>query len=75
MAWCASFQFSLSFTHYSTVPSAEEIEFVLEIMEKIASPALDRIEQLLDSAGRWDSVGRNDFCRYVLEVPRQRQAY
>ena len=58
--------FLLDDTDCLTVPSKEEIEFVLEIMDKIASPALDRIEQLLDSAGRWDSVARNDFCRYVL---------
>lgn len=52
------------------VPSAEEVEFVLEILDKIASPALDKIERLLESAGRWDSVARNDFCRYVHIVFR-----
>ncbi|KAI0702440.1 ARM repeat-containing protein [Cytidiella melzeri] len=50
------------------VPSAEEIDFVLEIMDKIAGPALDRIGQLLDSAGRWDNVARNDFCRFLHPV-------
>ena len=48
------------------MPSAEEVEFVLEILDKIASPALDKIEGLLDSAGRWDSIARNDFCRCAM---------
>ncbi|KAI0343973.1 ARM repeat-containing protein [Trametopsis cervina] len=50
------------------VPSSEEIDFVLEILDKIAAPALDKIEELLDSAGRWDSVSRNDFCRFLHPV-------
>ena len=47
------------------MPTEEEIEFVLEILDRIAAPALDKIELLLESAGRWDSVARNDFCRQV----------
>ncbi|KAI0094551.1 ARM repeat-containing protein [Irpex rosettiformis] len=50
------------------VPSPGEVDFVLEIMDKIAGPALDRIEALLDTAGRWDNVGRNDFCRFLHPV-------
>ncbi len=49
------------------VPCPEEIDFVLEILDKIASPALDKVESLLTSAGKWDNVDRNDFCRYVLK--------
>ncbi|KAI0961210.1 hypothetical protein AcV7_000369 [Taiwanofungus camphoratus] len=50
------------------VPSPDEIDFILEILEKIASSALDKIETLLETAGRWDSVARNDFCRYLHAV-------
>ena len=46
-----------------SVPNHDEIEFVLEILDKIASPALDKVETLLETAGKWDSVARNDFCR------------
>lgn len=47
------------------VPSKEEIEFALEILDKIASPALSKIEVLAKTADHWDEVARNDFCRYV----------
>ncbi|KAL7285729.1 hypothetical protein ACG7TL_000834 [Trametes sanguinea] len=47
------------------VPNREEIEFVLEILDKIAAPALDKVEALLETVGKWDSVSRNDFCRYL----------
>ncbi|PSR80951.1 hypothetical protein PHLCEN_2v6586 [Hermanssonia centrifuga] len=45
------------------VPSTEEIDLVLEILDKIASPALDKVGNLLATAGKWDNVDRNDFCR------------
>ncbi|KIJ68675.1 hypothetical protein HYDPIDRAFT_106916 [Hydnomerulius pinastri MD-312] len=48
------------------VPNAEEIKFVLEILDRVASPALDKIEELANSSGSWDSVARNDFCRYLV---------
>ncbi|KIK95621.1 hypothetical protein PAXRUDRAFT_826811 [Paxillus rubicundulus Ve08.2h10] len=47
------------------VPTAEEIDFVLEILDRVASPALDRIEDLVKSPESWDNVSRNDFCRYL----------
>lgn len=47
------------------VPSAEEVDFVMDVLDKIAAPLLDKIEMLLESAARWDNVSRNDFCRYV----------
>ncbi|KAH9853059.1 ARM repeat-containing protein [Lenzites betulinus] len=47
------------------VPTRDEIEFVLEILDKIAAPALDKVEALLETVGKWDSVARNDFCRYL----------
>lgn len=47
------------------MPTRDEIEFVLEILDKIAAPALDKVETLLETVGKWDSVARNDFCRYV----------
>lgn len=48
------------------MPNHDEIEFVLEILDKVAAPALDKVEALLETAGKWDNVARNDFCRYVL---------
>lgn len=47
------------------VPSNDEISVVLEILNRIVSPALDKLEALLPSAGSWDGVARNDFCRYL----------
>ncbi len=47
------------------MPNQEEIEFVLDVLDKIAAPALDKVEALLETAGKWDSVARNDFCRQV----------
>ena len=47
----------------TTVPSNDEISFVLDILNHIVSPALDKLEALLPSASSWDGVARNDFCR------------
>ncbi|TFK89763.1 ARM repeat-containing protein [Polyporus arcularius HHB13444] len=47
------------------VPNHDEVEFVLEILDKIAAPALDKVEALLETVGKWDNVARNDFCRYL----------
>ncbi|KAF8559342.1 hypothetical protein OG21DRAFT_1402974 [Imleria badia] len=47
------------------VPNAEEIDFVLQILDRIASPTLDKLEALASSSDGWDSVDRNDFCRYL----------
>lgn len=52
---------------YSLVPSPEEVDFVLEILDRVANPALDKLEELLSTAGHWDNVARNDFCRQVLQ--------
>jgi proteasome activator subunit 4 len=64
MAWLA---FSLTlvflFPDTSTVPSSEEIAFVLEIIEQITKPSLAVVESLLSSTSKWDNVARNDFCR------------
>lgn len=57
------FALSLFVHSCSAAPSTEEIDFVLLILDKIASPSLDTIEHLLDSAGHWDNVASNDFCR------------
>jgi proteasome activator subunit 4 len=43
------------------VPTPEEIAFVLEILDQVAGPALDKVEALLEE--QWDNVTRNDFCR------------
>lgn len=48
------------------VPSKEEIAFVLEILDKVLGPALDKVESLLQTTSKWDNVDRNDFCRYLL---------
>jgi len=50
------------------VPSQDEVDFVLEILDKVAAPALDKIEELIDIAGKWDNIARNDFCRYLHAV-------
>jgi proteasome activator subunit 4 len=50
---------------YPLVPSDPEIEFVLQILDEVATPALIKIEQLLESVSSWDNADRNDFCRLV----------
>lgn len=45
------------------MPSSDEVDFALEILDKIASPALNKIEALAKTADHWDEVARNDFCR------------
>ena len=64
--WVRNLHDERSEAESTTVPSNDEISFVLEILEHIVSPALDKIEALLTSAGSWDGVARNDFCRQVL---------
>jgi len=44
------------------VPTQDEIALVLDILDEIAEPALDKIEDLL-RVDNWDNVARNDFCR------------
>ncbi|KAL4243149.1 BLM10 family protein [Abortiporus biennis] len=46
-------------------PSEPEIDFVLEILDRIGTPSLDIIEKLLQTPEKWDNVDRNDFCRYL----------
>lgn len=60
---CQLFQ---KLTWNTSVPNAEEVDFVLQILDRIASPTLDKVEALVNSSDRWDSVSRNDFCRWVL---------
>ena len=48
-----------------TVPTNDEILFVLEIIDQIGKPALQVIECLVKSDQKWDNVSRNDFCRLV----------
>ncbi|KAG1755009.1 uncharacterized protein EDB91DRAFT_1096702 [Suillus paluster] len=50
------------------VPSSEEVQFILDILDRVAAPALDKIEALARSTEHWDEVVRNDFCRYLLFV-------
>ncbi|KAF7784715.1 hypothetical protein Agabi119p4_880 [Agaricus bisporus var. burnettii] len=50
------------------VPSEQEIAFVIEIINKITAPALDKVEGLLETTSTWDSAARNDFCRYLHVV-------
>lgn len=47
------------------VPSLDEIAFVLDILDQVAAPGLDKVEALLDKTSTWDNVARNDFCRYL----------
>ena len=48
------------------VPSAEEIDFVVELLDRLVSPFLEKIEGLLENSSNWDNISRNDFCRYVI---------
>ncbi|KAF9535499.1 hypothetical protein CPB83DRAFT_841859 [Crepidotus variabilis] len=47
------------------VPNDEEIAFALEIIEKVGVPALKIVGSLVKTSSNWDSVARNDFCRYL----------
>ncbi|KAJ6501707.1 hypothetical protein C8R47DRAFT_1108448 [Mycena vitilis] len=47
------------------VPSEPEIAFVMDILDRIGKPALDKVEQLLETTTKWDNADRNDFCRYL----------
>lgn len=47
------------------VPSPDEIAFVLEVLERIVSPLLLKLEVLLGNTSSWDNSARNDFCRCV----------
>ncbi|KAJ7630604.1 hypothetical protein FB45DRAFT_746590 [Roridomyces roridus] len=47
------------------VPSADELEFVMDILDRIGKPALDKVEELLSKTSDWDAADRNDFCRYL----------
>ncbi|KAH9937428.1 ARM repeat-containing protein [Fomitopsis serialis] len=50
------------------VPSSDEIAFALEIVDKISSLALSKVEALAKVADNWDEVARNDFCRYLCAL-------
>ncbi|PAV21860.1 ARM repeat-containing [Pyrrhoderma noxium] len=50
------------------VPSAEEIDFVVELLDRLVSPFLEKIEGLLENSSNWDNISRNDFCRYLYAV-------
>jgi hypothetical protein len=56
-------------TYFVAVPSNEEISFILEILNNIVSPALDKLEALLPTASSWDGIARNDFCRCAEVTP------
>lgn len=44
------------------MPSAEEIDFILELLTKVVEPAMDVLDRLLQGSDQyWD----NDFCRYM----------
>ncbi|KAF8078288.1 hypothetical protein FPV67DRAFT_1663041 [Lyophyllum atratum] len=47
------------------VPTDDEIAFVLEILDQVLGPAMDKVESLLETTSTWDNVDRNDFCRYL----------
>ncbi|KAJ7129977.1 hypothetical protein C8R43DRAFT_1025251 [Mycena crocata] len=47
------------------VPSEGEISFVMDILDRIGKPALDKVEELLATTTKWDGADRNDFCRYL----------
>ncbi|KAJ8084329.1 Proteasome activator BLM10 [Marasmius tenuissimus] len=47
------------------VPSSEEIQFILDFLDRVAAPTLSKIEGLLQNTAAWDNAHRNDFCRYL----------
>ncbi|KAJ6627278.1 hypothetical protein B0H10DRAFT_1780024 [Mycena sp. CBHHK59/15] len=47
------------------VPSPDEISFVMDILDRIEAPAMEKVESLLQTTSKWDAVDRNDFCRYL----------
>lgn len=51
------------FSLIRVVPSKEEIDFVLEVLDVVGNPVLEKIHELLDNGNNWDSISRNDFCR------------
>ena len=50
-------------TMWRQVPSNEEVQFILDFLDRVAAPALDKVETLARSTENWDEVVRNDFCR------------
>jgi proteasome activator subunit 4 len=50
---------------FPVVPSADEISFVIDILDRIGNTALDKVEELLATTTKWDGANRNDFCRYL----------
>lgn len=51
--------------HLLQAPSSDDIDLVVEILERTQKPALDVVEKLLEQTSKWDNVARNDFCRYL----------
>ncbi|KAF9073820.1 hypothetical protein BDP27DRAFT_1318212 [Rhodocollybia butyracea] len=47
------------------VPSDLEIQFVFQLLDEVATPTLVKIEELLERIPTWNSVDRNDFCRFM----------
>ncbi|KAF8922284.1 armadillo-type protein [Mucidula mucida] len=47
------------------VPSDSEIAFVLEILDELHTPLLNKVEELVTRTESWNSSDRNDFCRYL----------
>lgn len=52
-------------TDKHTDASPEDVDFILEVLDRIQKPALDLVDNLLERTASWDSVARNDFCRYL----------
>ena len=48
--------------------SEPEIDFVIELLEKIVSPAMDHIDKLLAEGPSAHAYWDNDFCRYMHMV-------
>ena len=51
------------------VPSKDEVDMAVEILEKVISPVLDRLDALFASSSlTHDEVWHNDVCRYLHVV-------
>lgn len=51
--------------YLSKAPTSDDIDLAIDILERVQKPALDVVETLLEHTSKWDSVARNDFCRYM----------
>ncbi|KAJ1028660.1 hypothetical protein NDA16_001826 [Ustilago loliicola] len=50
------------------IPSDEEIDMAIELIDRVVVPALDKVEALQADGLSRDKAWSNDFCRYLMVV-------